>query len=118
MLRGVILGLWVMVAPLAAQEVTSGEGALLRGLDKVNGQTADVEIFSGGGRAIFGLEVDLADCRYPAGNPAGEAYAFLTIRTATSNEIAFQGWMVASSPALNALDHSRYDVWVLRCITS
>ncbi|MEZ5716636.1 MAG: DUF2155 domain-containing protein [Paracoccaceae bacterium] len=29
----------------------------------------------------------------------------------------FTGWMVASSPALNAMDHRRYDVWVLRCIT-
>ena len=33
-------------------------------------------------------------------------------------EVAFSGWMVASSPALNALDHSRYDIWVLRCMTS
>ncbi|MCW8843320.1 MAG: DUF2155 domain-containing protein, partial [Rhodobacteraceae bacterium] len=29
----------------------------------------------------------------------------------------FQGWMIASSPALSALDHPRYDVWVLRCKT-
>ncbi|MGB0800115.1 MAG: DUF2155 domain-containing protein, partial [Planktomarina sp.] len=28
------------------------------------------------------------------------------------------GWMVASSPALNALEHPRYDIWVLRCKTS
>ena len=102
----------------AAQNVTSGNGALLRGLDKVNGQTTDIEILSGGGRAVFGLEVDLADCRFPAGNPTGEAFAFLTIRTATSAEVLFQGWMVASSPALSALDHSRYDIWVLRCIRS
>ena len=27
----------------------------------------------------------------------------------------FDGWMIASSPALNPLDHSRYDVWALRC---
>jgi len=25
--------------------------------------------------------------------------------------------MIASSPALNALDHPRYDVWVMRCTT-
>ncbi|MGB1970407.1 MAG: DUF2155 domain-containing protein, partial [Paracoccaceae bacterium] len=30
----------------------------------------------------------------------------------------FMGWMVASSPALNPLDHRRYDVWVLRCAMS
>jgi hypothetical protein len=26
--------------------------------------------------------------------------------------------MIASSPAISALDHPRYDVWVLRCIIS
>ncbi|MDA9980314.1 DUF2155 domain-containing protein, partial [Yoonia sp.] len=30
----------------------------------------------------------------------------------------FAGWMLASAPALNAMDHPRYDVWALRCITS
>jgi hypothetical protein len=29
----------------------------------------------------------------------------------------FSGWMIASSPALNAMDHPRYDVWLLRCQT-
>ena len=27
----------------------------------------------------------------------------------------FSGWMLASSPALNALEHPVYDVWVLDC---
>ena len=27
----------------------------------------------------------------------------------------FTGWMFASSPALNALEHPVYDVWVLDC---
>ncbi|MGB0439332.1 MAG: DUF2155 domain-containing protein [Paracoccaceae bacterium] len=30
----------------------------------------------------------------------------------------FEGWIIASSPALNAMDHARYDVWVLRCNTA
>lgn len=106
------------VAQEKAIEVTSGSGAVLRGLDKVNGQTVDVEFSSGGGRSVFGLEVELADCRYPVNNPSGDAYAYLTIRDAGSPDIRFQGWMIASAPALNALDHNRYDVWVLRCITS
>jgi len=98
--------------------VQSGQGAVLRGLDKVNGDIVDVELFSGGGRSILGLEVELADCRYPANNPTGDAFAFLTIHTPGAQSILFQGWMIATSPALNALDHSRYDIWVLRCITS
>jgi len=107
------------VVPVQAQvDVASGQGAILRGLDKLNGQTLDAEFYSGGGRAIMGLEVELADCRYPIDNPTGDAFAYLTIREEGKPEVIFEGWMIASAPALNALDHSRYDVWVLRCITS
>ncbi|MEO0381372.1 MAG: DUF2155 domain-containing protein, partial [Pseudomonadota bacterium] len=27
-------------------------------------------------------------------------------------------WMIASAPALSAMEHARYDVWVMRCTTS
>ncbi|GHF49171.1 DUF2155 domain-containing protein [Seohaeicola zhoushanensis] len=121
-MKPVLALLLALALPAVAQEktveVTSGTGALLRGLDKANGQTVDIELLSGGGRAVFGLEVELADCRYPVNNPTGDAYAYLTIRDARSPDIRFQGWMIASAPALNALDHNRYDIWVLRCITS
>lgn len=96
----------------------SGSGAVLRGLDKVNGRVVDVELSNGSMALVFGLEVMLADCRYPAENPTGDAFAFLSIRNQGETSLRFEGWMIASSPALNALDHSRYDVWVLRCITS
>ena len=99
-------------------EATSGRGVVLRGLDKVNGRTVDVEVNSGLTVPVFGLDVGLSDCRYPADNPTGEAYAFLTIHERRDASLQFEGWMIASAPALNALDHSRYDVWVLRCITS
>lgn len=112
-----ILMVWASL-PAAAQhyDALSGSGAVLRALDKVDGKTVDVNINSGGAIEIFGLMVELADCRYPAENPTGDAFAFLLIRDIGESELAFQGWMVASSPALNPLDHSRYDVWVLRCI--
>ncbi|MFT5180431.1 MAG: hypothetical protein ACI8S3_000304, partial [Alphaproteobacteria bacterium] len=28
----------------------------------------------------------------------------------------FSGWMFASSPALSALEHAVYDVWVVDCM--
>lgn len=105
-------------APESAEGVASGVGAIVRGLDKVSGQVLDLELYSGGGRAVMGLEVDLADCRYPMENPTGDAYAYLTIRAAEGAGTLFEGWMIATAPALNALDHSRYDIWVIRCITS
>ena len=92
-----------------------GLAAVLRGLDKVNGRTVDAEIPVGGSAEILGLIVTLGECRYPADNPTGDAYAFLTVRSPANGEVFFEGWMIASSPALNALDHNRYDVWVIRC---
>lgn len=119
MIRPAALVLCCLAGMGSAQDgAVSGTGAVLRALDKVNGKAIDVEIFSGGGRAVFGLEVDLADCRYPADNASGEAFAYLTIREEAGAEPSFEGWMIASAPALNALDHARYDLWVLRCITS
>lgn len=93
-------------------------GAVLRGLDKVSGDLADLEMANGQTQGYGRLRITMGECRYPAGNPAGDAYAFLTIRAEGVEQPVFEGWMIASSPALNALDHPRYDVWVLRCTTS
>ncbi|MFS4583027.1 DUF2155 domain-containing protein [Phaeobacter sp. C3_T13_0] len=96
----------------------NGQSAVLRGLDKVNGQTQDLEIPVGGSAEVFGVIVSLMECRYPADNPTGDAYAYLTVRNPNDATVYFDGWMVASSPALNALDHSRYDIWVMRCTSA
>ncbi|MBY5972978.1 DUF2155 domain-containing protein [Ferrimonas balearica] len=110
----------MLSGPLAAQEaVAPGTGAMLRGLDKINASTEDLELATGETGQVGSLEVTLRDCRYPENNPAGDAFAFLTIRDMRAEEDTgpiFEGWMVASSPALNALDHFRYDIWVLHCI--
>lgn len=108
-----------MTTPVAAQDVTSGTGALLRGLDRLSGNTTDIPVPAGSSVIFAGrLSVDLRECRYPVANPTGDAFAYLTIRDAASGAALFDGWMIASSPALNALDHSRYDIWVLRCTRS
>lgn len=122
MLTALTLVLGTLAAPVAApaqEQVARGEGAVLRSLDKVNGEVVDMNLLSGQDAMLGSLAVELHECRYPAGNPAGDAYAYLVIReVAAPDDPVFSGWMVASSPALNALDHARYDVWVLRCTTS
>lgn len=106
-----------LTQPTWAQSVSVGQGALLRGLDKTNATVSDLEI-SNGGEIFFGpLSVRMTECRYPDGDQATDAYAYLVIRDMTRGRDIFSGWMLASSPALNALEHPRYDVWVLRCIT-
>ncbi|NOD89479.1 MULTISPECIES: DUF2155 domain-containing protein [unclassified Ruegeria] len=118
MIRAALIALLLVgTSVVAQQKVQSGPGAMLRGLDKVSGQTVDVEMQIGETEAVFGLDVALGDCRYPVDNPTGDAFAYLTIWETGKADQLFDGWMIATSPALNALDHARYDVWVIRCIT-
>ncbi|UYV35919.1 DUF2155 domain-containing protein [Rhodobacteraceae bacterium D3-12] len=107
----------VMAGPLAAQDATLGTGALLRGLDKITGEVTDINLKNGEVVRMGRILIALGECRYPAGNPSGEAYAFLAVGEDGKDDPVFTGWMIASSPALNAMEHLRYDVWVLRCTT-
>lgn len=107
----------LVAAPLAAQEVTSAAGGELRVLDKTTGQVTDLSLATGETQKVGPLSVTLGDCRYPTDNPNGNAYAEITIYYRDSADPVFQGWMIASAPALNAMEHPRYDVWVLRCMT-
>ncbi|TAG20040.1 MAG: DUF2155 domain-containing protein [Rhodobacterales bacterium] len=114
-------GLWLalgclLAAPAMAQDYAEAEGATLRFLDKLTSETGDVSL-SRGQAAQFGrLLVRLDSCRYPAENPTSDASAHLTVVEEVTQSTIFTGWMVASSPALSALDHPRYDVWVLSCL--
>ncbi len=112
------LVLALTAAPLVAQEVTSAPGGELRVLDKTTGQVTDLTLATGETENVGQLSVTLGDCRYPTENPAGNAYAELTIYYRDGADPVFQGWMIASAPALHAMEHPRYDVWVLRCMTS
>lgn len=125
MIRALAFVAVLMATPLIAQDEQSpppqgngvqiGSGAILRGLDKVSGEVTDLELRTGESVTFGNIDVTLRECRYPSDRQASEAYAHLTILDMTGATTFFNGWMVASSPALNALDHARYDVWVLRC---
>ena len=102
----------------AQQRAADAQGAVLRGLDKVSGQAVDIEVPTGGSAEFGQLTIKLNACRYPSDSPTSDAFAELEITEAGSEAPAFSGWMIASAPALSALDHPRYDVWVIRCTMS
>lgn len=106
------------VSPALAQdnvETARGAGAVLRTLDKVSSEITDLELSPGKSADVGRLTVRLGECRYPAADPNSDAYAQMVITDRNSRATLFDGWMVASSPALSALDDARYDVWVMSC---
>jgi hypothetical protein len=90
----------------------------LRGLDTLNGVARDLRAPVGATIEFGHLEITVDTCRVPRDDPSGDAFAFLRIRDVRETEPRFSGWMFASSPALSALDHPRYDVWVVSCSSS
>ncbi|MFT4151083.1 MAG: DUF2155 domain-containing protein [Paracoccaceae bacterium] len=105
----------VLAGPAGAQQADDAPGGVVRLLDRLTGATQDLDLSRGQAETVGRLTVLMDDCRYPADNPASDAFAHLTITDASQAQPVFSGWMVASSPALSALDHPRYDVWVLNC---
>ena len=95
-----------------------GDMVIMQGLDKV---TARVSTFQAplGVTVRFGtLEISVKSCdRTPPEEPP-ESAVFLEVMEKRPDEPVtelFRGWMFSSSPALSALEHPVYDVWVLEC---
>lgn len=118
---GVAVCLLSLAAPAAGQTWNEHEVAVLQGLDKVTARifTFDAPL----DRAVpFGtLQITVRACRKRPPEEPPESAAFLEIRDAPREQEpknVFSGWMFASSPALSALEHAVYDVWVLDCRTA
>lgn len=107
------------------RDLSSQPGAIvvLRGLDKVTARTRDFEIPIGESAQFGALTIMAQYCRKRPPEETPETYAFLQIvdrRTDgfgvdIAGETVFSGWMFASRPAQNPLEHPVYDVWVIDC---
>lgn len=103
------------VGVLNDQMTRQANAVALRGLDTLNGTSRDIALNVGETVRFGYLEITVDTCRVPEADAVGDAYAFLRIRDVREASPRFSGWMFAASPALSALDHSRYDIWVVSC---
>lgn len=114
--------------------------ATLRGLDKITGRYQDFQMEVGEPHRFGSLRVHLRVCFQTPPEEVPESAAFLQVDSLTPMSEAveeqpgaeaqkadeaqkageeepriFSGWMFASSPGLNALEHPVYDIWVIEC---
>jgi len=116
------------LTPLPTKNII-GDTVILRTLDKVTAITKDFDVKIGESLKFGTLTVDTKHCEIKPPEFIPETFAFLQIfeppqlrpkereKLATEPEPIklFSGWMLASKPAISALDHAVYDVWVIGC---
>jgi len=105
----------VGVAPAYAIQMDT---AVLQALDKIAARVSPLEAPVGKMVKFGSLEITVRECDKRPPEETPESAAFLEIVERKPNEspvFIFKGWMFASSPALSALEHPVYDVWVVDC---
>lgn len=102
-------------------EWIKGHTASLQALDKITARISTIEVPVGTPHQYGALHIIIHACNTRPPTMAPENAALFEIRSIDhqdkiSDHPIFQGWMFASSPGLNALEHPVYDVSVLACI--
>lgn len=112
--------LLALLGPTAAvaEPTIPHDAVVLQGLDKVTARVSLLELPLDEPFVFGTLEITPRACLETPPTEPPESAAFLEIETITVDRRggeAFSGWMFASSPALSALEHPVYDVWVVDC---
>jgi len=134
-IRRTVLATAMLVASIVtANAAPVGETAIFTGLDKITARITRLEVPIGE-RVQFGTLEILADScnkRPPTETPETTAFVeVFDVGKTLADELAekdteepslprpperlFSGWMFASSPGLNAVEHPVYDVWLIDC---
>ena len=96
-------------------------GAVLQGLDKVTALISTFEVPFDRLVAFGSLTIQVRACHKASPTEAPESTAFLEIDESferAADQRIFTGWMFASSPAISALEHPVYDVWIVDCMNA
>jgi hypothetical protein len=117
-LRFVAAGVMLVASMSGAAEATQMQGAVLQGLDKITARISTINVAVGQTVSFGSLQITLKACDKHPPEETPESAAFLQIVEQKQGEAPvtrFSGWMFASSPALSAMEHPVYDLWVLDC---
>jgi hypothetical protein len=93
----------------------------LKALDKITGKAIILMAPLNKPVHFATLTITARTCYSTPPSETPETSAFLQIddhRPDQAERRVFSGWMYASSPGLNSLQHPIYDVWAIACITN
>ena len=100
-----------------ASQWTEGNILVIQGLDKITARIKTFEVDVSQTYKFGVLDIFVERCVFskPIFKPESLAYIRIKDNSDRLSEVKFKGWMFASSPALNALENSVYDISILAC---
>ena len=106
----------VSFSSVRAEDISYGQ-VVLRGLDKVTGRLSTMTMNVGEKTTFGALDIYARVCyaHPPEETPENASFLEIVEKKEEGQLKLFSGWMFSSSPALSAMDHAVYDVWVLKC---
>jgi hypothetical protein len=96
-------------------------GAIFSGLDKVTARVTTVYAPLDVPVRFGSLQMTARTCNKRPPEELPEETVFVEVddmQASASPKRIFTGWMFWSSPALNAVEHPVYDVWLIDCIAN
>ena len=112
----IIIFLSISKTTLASQWI-EGNRLVIQGLDKITARikTFEVDVLKTHKFGVLDIFVERCIFSKPIFKPESLAYIRIKDNSDRLSEVKFKGWMFASSPALNALENSVYDISILAC---
>lgn len=123
MLRGHSLWMAMLIVvlarpALAVMPTQENSIAIVRALDKATARVEELSIPINEPLKFGTLLITVRTCRVTSPEETPEAAAYLEVSEFKPGEketSVFHGWMFASSPALSAMQHPVYDLWITGC---
>lgn len=92
--------------------------ARMQAMDKITGKVSEIDVPVNAPVKFGSFSVLVRKCvtRTPEETPENTAFVDVVDDYNSQEPVnIFKGWMISSSPALNAVEHPIYDVWLLNC---
>jgi hypothetical protein len=113
------LAILVLLAPgTALAETISNPISAFSGLDKITGRITTFDVYMGETVQFGALQITPRVCYTRPPTETQRTSVFIEVdQVSLKGQVQrlFTGWMFADSPALNAIDHSVYDIWLVDC---
>ena len=106
------------LATPAAAETIANPVAQFSGLDKITGRITTFDVYIDETVQFGALQITPRACYTRPPTETQRTSVFVEVDQVSlkgSIDRIFTGWMFADSPALNAIDHPVYDIWLVDC---